>query len=350
MKVSVIIPVYNSAKFLHECLESVVGQRFKAFEVICVDDGSTDGSSEILDEFQKEVEKKGGGGQWKVVHQKNAGAWAARNAALEIAQGGWITFVDADDVLNKHWLGAGLYIAEKMQADLVRLGRHYGRNVPAGFADRLADTECTILDGAVAAAWMWDTMAEGGFLWRCVIRRDVVGELRFLPTINCKEDSIWLLGLAQRVKRVSEGRFVGYFYRATEGSLMKQNRKVSQCVAYLKALGALWAQQKTQAEREGYLDVIRRNVRASVDNDVIEWVMKCAKVDDLPRERIREVYAGLESSGVFDGTRYTNRLRYRFGFWWWRKTGQIWAMRLPGLFFLWARMVINKLKVLRVAA
>lgn len=106
--ISVVVPVYNAAKYLRECLDSVrVATEKVEAEVICVDDGSTDGSAEILDEFRKKVEGNGGIGHWKILHQKNAGAWAARNAALEVAQGEWIAFVDADDVLNKHWFEIG---------------------------------------------------------------------------------------------------------------------------------------------------------------------------------------------------------------------------------------------------
>lgn len=344
MMLSVIIPVYNAKANLRECLASIVAQVFEDFEIICVDDGSTDGSSEILDEFQKKVEGNGGTGQWKILHQKNAGAWAARNAALEVAQGEWITFVDADDVLNRHWFEKGLRIGKESGADLVRMKYTYGRSLPVGFDARKAGDVFCSLNEKDAFAWMWNTMAPFGFLWLSFIKRDVISDLRFLPQIKCKEDSIWLLALASRVKRVAQGEFNGYFYRATDGSLMKQNRKVSQCVAYLEAMLKLWDSQKALARENGCEDVVRRNIRASVDNDVIEWVMKRAKEDDLPRERIRQVYAKLESTGVFDGTRYTNRLRYRFGFWWWRKTGQIWAVRLPGLLFLDLRIVLNKVQ------
>lgn len=337
MRLSVVVPLYNSALHLRECLESIRTQDFQEWECICVDDGSTDESAVILNEYA------GKDGRFNVFCQKNSGAWAARNVALKVARGEWITFVDSDDVLNGSWFKTGLRIAEKSGSDLVRLGRCYGREVPNGFVRQTVSEKYEMHEGVTASAWMWNVMASGGFLWRCFIRRDVVGGLE-MPSLDCKEDSVWLLGLAQRVKRVAEGRFAGYFYRATEGSLMKQNRKVSQSVAYLKALGALWAQQKAQAERDGYLDVIRRNIRASADNDVIEWVMKRVKEDDLPRERIREVYSGLESAGVFDGTSYSNRRRYWLGFLWWRRTGQIWAMKVPGLLFLWARIAINKVK------
>lgn len=347
MTLTVIIPVYNVAPWLRECLDSVcaAAEKVKA-EVICVDDGSTDGSSAILDEYARRQSNNptiSNQTIFKVLHQKNAGPGPARNAALKIAQGEWITFVDADDVLNRNWLEAGLRIAERENVDLVQLGYHHGREMPAGFVDRPADEECRILDGASASAWVWDVLAAKGFVWRCFIRRDVIGEAEF-PRIACMEDSLWLLGLAQKVRRVAEGRFVGYFYRATEGSLMRRNRKVSQCVTYLDALGTLWAQQGQKAERDGYADVVRKNIRLSADHDIIEWAMKRDPKDDLPRKRIATAYAALESAGAFVGTAYADRRRYRIGFIWWKLTGQIWAMRLPGLFFLGLRIMINKVK------
>ena len=368
MTLTVIIPVYNVAPYLRECLDSVResvrslrgsrGLRCEV-EIICVDDGSTDGSSAILDEYAArfnpstlkpsnfETLKPFNLSTFRVIHQQNAGPGPARNAALKIAQGEWITFADADDVLNRNWLEAGLRIAERENVDLVQLGYHHGREVPAGFVDRPADEGCRVLDGAAASAWVWDVLAAKGFVWRCFIRRDVIGGLQF-PRIACMEDSLWLLGLAQKVRRVAEGRFVGYFYRATEGSLIRRNRKVSQCVTYLESLGTLWAQQGPKAERDGYADVVRKNIRLSADHAIIEWVMKRDPQEDLPRKRIATAYAALESAGAFGKTAYVDRRRYRLGFIWWKLTGQIWAMKFPGLMFLWLRMAINKLKGCKV--
>lgn len=356
MTLTVVIPVYNVAPYLRECLDSVcaaadrVGNRERGtgnrcgVEIICVDDGSPDGSGAILDEYRERLNVQTPKHlNIRVLHQQNAGPGPARNAALKIAQGEWITFVDADDVLNRNWFEAGLRIAERENVDLVQLGYHYGREMPAGFVDRPADEDCRVLDGASASAWVWDVLAAKGFVWRCFIRRDVIGGAEF-PRIDCMEDSLWLLGLAQKVRRAAEGRFVGYFYRATEGSLMTRNRKVSQCVAYLEHLGVHWTQQGPKAERDGYADVVRKNIRISADHDIIEWAMKRDPKDDLPRKRIAVAYAALESAGAFRGTVYADRRRYRLGFIWWKLTGQIWAMRLPGLLFLGLRIMINKVK------
>ena len=95
---SIIIPVYNVAPYLRECLDSVLAQAFTDWEAICVDDGSTDGSGAILDEYAAKDER------FRVVHKKNEGVGAARNSALDVAKGNWVCFLDGDDVWHKEFL------------------------------------------------------------------------------------------------------------------------------------------------------------------------------------------------------------------------------------------------------
>lgn len=93
-KVSVIIPVYNVEEYLPECLDSVVNQTLKDIEIICVDDGSTDNSLEILKEYAKKDPRI------KVLTQKNQGAGAARNKGLKVAEGEYLYFIDGDDYIE----------------------------------------------------------------------------------------------------------------------------------------------------------------------------------------------------------------------------------------------------------
>lgn len=93
--VSVLIPVYQSEKYLEQCVESVLGQTYSELEIILIDDGSTDGSGILCDKLAKQHENI------KVFHQINRGVSAARNKALELAEGRYIIFVDSDDYLEK---------------------------------------------------------------------------------------------------------------------------------------------------------------------------------------------------------------------------------------------------------
>lgn len=104
-KISVIIPVYNAKEYLDRCLKSVCCQTYKNLEIICIDDGSTDGSEKIVDEFAEKYENV------MVIHQENQGESAARNRGLDCASGNYIAFVDCDD-----WLEADMY--EKMVASM----------------------------------------------------------------------------------------------------------------------------------------------------------------------------------------------------------------------------------------
>lgn len=96
--VSVIIPVYNIKRYLSECLESVVHQTYKNIEIILIDDGSTDGSGEICDDYDKKYSNI------KVFHLKNSGVSAARNYGINQANGDYLTFVDSDDVIDKNMI------------------------------------------------------------------------------------------------------------------------------------------------------------------------------------------------------------------------------------------------------
>ena len=94
-KISVIVPVYNVKDVLNRCIESIVTQTYKNLEIILVDDGSTDGSEKLCEEWsQKDV-------RIKVLHKKNGGAASARNVALDIAEGDYIGFVDSDDYIGE---------------------------------------------------------------------------------------------------------------------------------------------------------------------------------------------------------------------------------------------------------
>lgn len=124
-KLSVIVPVYNVKEYLRRCLDSILAQDYENLEVICVDDGSTDGSGGILDEYALKDPRI------KVVHKENGGVVSARKAAMRKATGHYATFVDPDD-----WIDRGMYksmmgIIQLHQVDLVTSGwiRDYGTHV-----------------------------------------------------------------------------------------------------------------------------------------------------------------------------------------------------------------------------
>ena len=117
MKISVIMPVYNSEKYLSDAIDSILEQDFEEFELILVDDGSEDGSGEICDRYANKNEKV------IVIHKKNEGSSSARNVALDIAKGEYIAFCDNDDIYFPHLLSDNYKLAKKNNVELIRYSR-----------------------------------------------------------------------------------------------------------------------------------------------------------------------------------------------------------------------------------
>lgn len=110
--ISVVIPIYNVEKYLRQCVDSIIRQTYKNLEIILVDDGSPDGCPDICDQYALEDERI------KVIHKTNGGLSDARNAALEIASGEWIVFVDSDDTVEPTFIETLLDTALKNEADI----------------------------------------------------------------------------------------------------------------------------------------------------------------------------------------------------------------------------------------
>ena len=122
IKVSIIVPVYNTEKYIGKCLESLIAQTLKEIEIICVNDGSTDNSLKILNYYQNKDLRI------KIVNQKNSGPGKSRNTGIKIAKGDFIGFVDGDDWVDKNYFeklynAAIKYNCEISAGDFYRQGK-----------------------------------------------------------------------------------------------------------------------------------------------------------------------------------------------------------------------------------
>lgn len=114
MKISVIVPIYNVEKYIEKCINSIINQTYKDLEIILVDDGSTDSSGKICDEYAKKDKRI------KVIHKKNGGVSSSRNIALTIANGDYITWIDSDDWIEKDTYSKLADIILKNKADIIQ--------------------------------------------------------------------------------------------------------------------------------------------------------------------------------------------------------------------------------------
>lgn len=129
-KVSIIMPVYNSEKFLKPAIESVLSQSFKEIELILIDDGSKDRSGNICDEYESKDKRV------VVVHQKNQGISKARNKGIQIASGEYIGFMDHDDIMELDIIKKCIEVVKKDNMDIVKFGYFVEEDFKAGFCQR----------------------------------------------------------------------------------------------------------------------------------------------------------------------------------------------------------------------
>ena len=123
--ISVIVPVYNVQEYLKKCIDSIIKQTYKNIEIILVDDGSTDNSGKICDEYKK-IDKR-----IKVIHKENKGLSDARNVGIDIATGKYVTFIDSDDFVSDIYIEYMYSIMKKTNSDIgiCKIKVIYDRNI-----------------------------------------------------------------------------------------------------------------------------------------------------------------------------------------------------------------------------
>lgn len=121
-KLSVIVPIYNVEKFLRRCIDSIINQSYSNLEIILVDDGSTDKSGRICDEYSK-IDLR-----IKVVHLDNGGVSRARNIGISLSTGEYLSFVDSDDYISSEMYEKMIYILENENLEIVSCGAYIVKN------------------------------------------------------------------------------------------------------------------------------------------------------------------------------------------------------------------------------
>lgn len=228
---SIIIPVYNVAPYLRECLDSVLAQTFENWEAICVDDGSTDGSNEILDEYAIRDARI------RVVHQKNAGVSAARNFALSLIDDnhrvGYVAFMDGDDWVDDKWLEqiANEITAIDGDVDLIRTRQYTEiaenlasiiRQVQCGGGDK-----CLQSSKSIQCSLLYSVLRDG-YIWLNCYKASVIRGLRFPKGLRIMEDCVFNAYAVMRAKNAILTNTNYYMYRMRKGSAVhtKSNKSL----------------------------------------------------------------------------------------------------------------------------
>ena len=205
---SIIVPVYNAEKTLRKCLDSICEQTFESYEVILIDDGSTDQSLSICKRY--EIQNK----RFRVHHQNNAGPSAARNAGLDIAEGKWICFVVSDDCIEASYLQEIWDAAQNYYADVVFIG--HNKVNENGTKEAFFPGE--VMETNIKTALALSEHDMFGYTWIKAFRRDLIKKIRFDASLNLFEDEVFTCQVLPYCRRIGVVNKPIYNYNIGDGS------------------------------------------------------------------------------------------------------------------------------------
>jgi glycosyltransferase involved in cell wall biosynthesis len=216
VEISIILPVYNVESYIEECVLSILDQTFSRYELIVIDDASTDSSMSILSSILRQRGCK----DWKMIsHQKNMGLSAARNTGLKEAVGEYVYFVDSDDYLDPDALSKAYTKIRETNADIVMFGlRTVFEQASKKGADEMPPVE-SVLTGQEALLLLLHGRC-ATYMCTQLFKRELFRDIRFSEGY-VYEDKIILPYLFAEAVRVSFTRNIGYNYRQRAGSITK---------------------------------------------------------------------------------------------------------------------------------
>lgn len=201
--ISIIVPVYNTEKYLHRCIDSILAQTFTNFELLLIDDGSKDNSGKICDEYAAKDSRV------RVFHKENGGVSSARNLGLDNVQGEWITFVDSDDWITKDAIE---YFQTSHDEDIIinpyiefYEGKSYLKeSCPVKISSKQQKN-----------AFLKDYLHTGILTTVCskIYKRSIIGGSRFNNDIIVGEDTLFFLNIILKTNNIRVLQEPYYFYR-----------------------------------------------------------------------------------------------------------------------------------------
>lgn len=217
--VSVIIPVYNAEKYIKRCLDSVLAQSYRNFEVLLIDDGSTDNSGRICDEYRFRDNRI------RVIHNKNCGVAATRNVGIREAQGDYIAFVDSDDYIDPDMLEIMVTRVKKFNSDIVMCNYFTDKG---GKITKAKMNYKEVYDGADIVKnellYLYYTDYHNGLYSLCnkLIKKSIysANDILFDESLKRGEDAWFVFQCLKHCKRVDYIPEAFYYYYQNQSSIM----------------------------------------------------------------------------------------------------------------------------------
>ena len=221
--VSIIVPVYNCEKYLTECLESILHQTYSFWECILIDDGSTDSSAEICDEYSKKDQR------FIVVHKKNSGISSTRNYSLKYIRGEYMTFIDSDDCVDMCFLEIGIKYIEESKSDIIQ----FASTRDAIFLGTKKNSKLIKLNENQVRNDILQFRKITPTVWGKLYCIKMINKFRFNESCYILEDVEYLTQLMLNCT-CALSEYIGYYYRITPESLMNQEMNTQKLIGSIE--------------------------------------------------------------------------------------------------------------------
>lgn len=211
-KVSIIVPVYNVERYLPECLDSILAQTEQNWEAILVDDGSTDTSGAICDDYAAKDSR------FRVIHKENGGAASAKNAGLDAAEGEYVAFIDSDDWVDPNWLEIMLSALESSGVDVVECDftKEYRTHSEQGNA---ATRSAGVYSSQEYLGSYLDNWTCSLF-WNKIFRQHLTQNIRFRKERRCIDDEFYTYKILSNACKIVLIEDALYHYRQRASSVV----------------------------------------------------------------------------------------------------------------------------------
>lgn len=325
MKISVIIPVYNASKYLKRCLDSIKNQTYSNWEAICVDDGSTDNSLDILNEYASKDSR------FKVIAKSNGGVSDARNVGMDNVTGDYVMYVDSDDFIHHQTMELACAFVKRDGSDIIswykdteyskKLKKHFKYEgcendelLPSSFFKKynVKNIRTKVTDDIFAnvteenSPWIYMPIKHF-YVCMHLFKTDLIKDIKFIKGLKY-EDFPWLCEVMLKNPKVTITSLRVYYYYYNPISITESfsKNRVKKMVYWLKGLEYIYDMYNKVATKH-QIDEWTKNCKWPVIKyHVLRELLKMSKEEII---EIKPKLKELESKGLFDNCKgFRNRL------------------------------------------